>query len=190
MQKIFSQTIRFKADDDSDFSDWEEKKLESLLDYEQPTKYLVNSTEYSNKYETPVLTAGKTFLLGYTNEDFGFFENVPVIIFDDFTTANKFVDFKFKAKSSAMKILNKNNNNVDVKFVYEAMQIICFSLGKEHKRYWISEYQKIKIKAPSFLEQTKIANFLSSIDSKTEQVSKQLDNSKQFKKSLLQQMFV
>ena len=81
--------------------------LEDYAIYEQPTKYLVKSKDYSNEYDIPVLTAGKTFILGYTNEKEGIYKAslTPVIIFDDFTTANKWVDFDFKAKSSAMKII-------------------------------------------------------------------------------------
>jgi len=189
MQQIFSQAIRFKADDGSDFPNWEEKKLGDILDYEQPTNYIVDSTEYDNSFDMPVLTAGKSFILGYTNETHKVFENIPVIIFDDFTTANKYVDFPFKVKSSAMKILKPKDSFVNIRLIFEFIQMLNFPIG-EHKRYWISEYQDLKIPFPSFEEQTKIANFLSSIDNKIEQVGKQLDESKQFKKALLQQMFV
>ena len=189
MQKIFNQEIRFKADDGSEFCEWEEKKLGDLLDYIQPTKYLVKGTEYNDSYIIPVLTAGKTFILGYTNETDGVFENnLPVIIFDDFTTANKFVNFPFKAKSSAMKILVPKNNN-NIKFIYEAMQMIKYEVGG-HERHWISKFSFLNIFIPCIEEQTKIANFLSSIDSKIEQVQKQLNFTKEFKKALLQQMFV
>ena len=188
MQKIFNQEIRFKADDGSEFCDWEEKKLGDILDYIQPTKYLVKDTEYNDSYTIPVLTAGKTFILGYTNETDGVFENnLPVIIFDDFTTANKFVNFPFKAKSSAMKILVSKNNNI--KFIYEAIQMIKYEVGG-HERHWISKFSFLNIFIPCIEEQTKIANFLSSIDSKIEQVQKQLNFTKEFKKALLQQMFV
>ena len=189
MQKIFNQEIRFKADDGSEFCDWEEKKLGDILDYIQPTKYLVKDTEYNDSYTIPVLTAGKTFILGYTNETDGVFENnLPVIIFDDFTTANKFVNFPFKAKSSAMKILIPKNNN-NIKFIYEAMQMIKYEVGG-HERHWISKFSFLNIFIPCIEEQTKIANFLSSIDSKIEKVKKQLNSTKEFKKALLQQMFV
>ena len=188
MQKIFNQEIRFKADDGSEFCDWEEKKLGDILDYIQPTKYLVKDTEYNDSYTIPVLTAGKTFILGYTNETDGVFENnLPVIIFDDFTTANKFVNFPFKAKSSAMKILVSKNNNI--KFIYEAIQMIKYEVGG-HERHWISKFSFLNIFIPCIEEQTKIANFLSSIDSKIEKVKKQLNSTKEFKKALLQQMFV
>ncbi|NJY62833.1 hypothetical protein HC174_08690 [Salinimicrobium sp. CDJ15-81-2] len=189
MQKIFSQEIRFKDEDGKEYPVWNKKKLRDILTYEQPTKYLVESTEYDNGFETPVLTAGKTFILGYTDETEGIFTKLPVIIFDDFTTAFKYVDFPFKAKSSAMKMLIPNSNEVNIKFVFEAMGRIKFPLA-EHKRYWISEFQHMKIPYPCIEEQSKIATFLTSIDRKIALVQKQIDGSNQFKKGLLQQMFV
>ena len=98
--------------------DWEVKKLGDFLDYLQPTEFLVSDTEYSDNNQTPVLTAGKTFILGYTNEEHGVFTKLPTIIFDDFTTAIKFVNFPFKAKSSAMKMLIPNNSKVNMRFIY------------------------------------------------------------------------
>jgi restriction endonuclease S subunit len=103
------------------------------------------------------LTAGKTFILGYTNEKSGIFlqEKLPVIIFDDFTTASKFVDFPFKVKSSAMKILHAKKEKVDIKFAFHSMRRIKFSVN-EHKRYWISQYSKIKIPLPPLSVQKEI----------------------------------
>uniref|UniRef100_UPI003F66BA4C restriction endonuclease subunit S n=1 Tax=Vibrio parahaemolyticus TaxID=670 RepID=UPI003F66BA4C len=122
--------------------DWKKVELGKLLDYKQPTPYLVKSTEYSNEYPTPVLTAGKTFILGYSNEDFGIFrEELPAIIFDDFTTASKFVDFPFKAKSSAMKILIAKDG-VSIKYVYEAMQVLNYPVGG-HQRHCGFQYSLI-----------------------------------------------
>lgn len=190
MQKIFNQELRFKDDDGNAYPDWEKKKLGELLDYEQPTKYIVSSTDYSNNYSLPVLTAGKSFILGFTNETDGVYNKLPTIIFDDFTMANKFVDFNFKVKSSAMKILQPNSDNVNMKFVYEAIQMINYPKGDEHKRFWISEYSKIKIGYPCKKEQNKIANFLSDIDLKIEALNTKIVNSKNFKKGLLQKMFV
>src|ERR1017187_2021084 len=103
---------------------WTNAKFEDLLDYIQPSKYIVKSTEYKDTYKTPVLTAGKSFIKGYTNEESGIFDALPVIIFDDFTTATKFVNFPFKVKSSAMKILSPKNPSVNIKFAYYYMQTL------------------------------------------------------------------
>lgn len=189
MQQIFSQQIRFTPDEGGEYPEWEEKKLGEVLDYLQPTPYLVASTEYDDSYDTPVLTAGKTFILGYTNEKEGIFsKNLPVIIFDDFTTDSKYVDFEFKAKSSAMKIL-VGKSDISVKFVFEAMQQIKYEVGG-HGRHWISVFSQMMMLFPCPEEQTKIANFLSAIDRKIDLVSQQLEQVKAFKKGLLQQMFV
>ncbi|TPU42474.1 restriction endonuclease subunit S, partial [Acinetobacter baumannii] len=192
IQKLFSQQIRFKADDGGEFGEWDYLELDELLDYEQPTKYIVESTEYSDSFDTPVLTAGKSFILGYTNEKNGIFdaEKENVIIFDDFTTAYKFVDFNFKVKSSAMKILKVKSKRSNIFFVYLAFSNVNLPLGDEHKRRWISEFSKVEIPVPCLAEQTKIANFLSAIDQKIEVVAQQIEQAKQWKKGLLQQMFV
>lgn len=139
-------------------------KLEEVLHYEQPTKYIVSSVDYDDSYATPVLTAGKSFILGYTNEKNGVFptEKLPVIIFDDFTTAIKFVDFPFKVKSSAMKILHADKSKADIKFLFYAMQNITFPVRK-HKRHWISEYSKIETPLPPLAEQKHIVDKLNKI---------------------------
>ncbi|WP_417872489.1 restriction endonuclease subunit S [Xanthomarina gelatinilytica] len=189
MQRIFTQEIRFKKEDGSDFPDWSKKELGDLLDYIQPTKYLVRSTDYSELYKTPVITAGKTFILGYTDEADGIFKCVnPIIAFDDFTTASQFVDFDFKVKSSAMKIL-KAKGGMNIRFIYEAMKQIRFPVGG-HQRHWISIYSQIPIKLPNIKEQNKIAELIKSIDNKIAIVLKETEDLKAYKKGLLQQMFV
>jgi type I restriction enzyme S subunit len=96
----------------------------------------------------PVLTAGKSFIKGYTNETDGIFDNLPTIIFDDFTTASQFVDFKFKVKSSAMKILVPTSKRVNIKFAFFCMQVNQIR-NDTHKRYWIFVYAKKKFLLPS-----------------------------------------
>lgn len=142
-------------------------ELGELLNYEQPTPYIVGSTEYDNSYKTPVLTAGKSFILGYTNEENGIYNSLPVIIFDDFTTASRYVNFPFKVKSSAMKILTPNKELVLPKYIYYRMQVIQFD-HSTHKRYWIQQYSKIKITIPSLPEQERIV-------SRIEELFSQLD---------------
>lgn len=167
--------------------DWKKVELGKLLDYKQPTPYLVKSTEYSNEYPTPVLTAGKTFILGYSNEDFGIFrEELPAIIFDDFTTASKFVDFPFKAKSSAMKILIAKDG-VSIKYVYEAMQVLNYPVGG-HQRHWISIFANLVIGLPEPEEQQKIASVLTAADKEIEILEAKLTHFKQEKKALMQQL--
>ena len=149
------------------------KKLGEVLEYEQPTKYIIASKEYSREYKTPVLTAVKSFILGNTDEKNGTFpkEKLPVIIFDDFTTDIKFVDFPFKVKSSAMKILHINKKIADPKFVFYAMQTTTLN-HVTHKRYWISEYSKIEIYFPSLSEQKKIVAKLEKLLAKIKEAKK------------------
>lgn len=138
-------------------------KIDDVLKYEQPTKYIVETENYDDSYNTPVLTAGKSFLLGYTNEEKGVFNEVPVIIFDDFTTSFHFVDFPFKVKSSALKILKAVKDKADIKYLYYKMQTIKFE-AEQHKRYWISKYSQIEIDLPPLATQQRIAAILDQAD--------------------------
>lgn len=135
---------------------WTVCALEDIIDYEQPQVYIVQSTDYKSQYKTPVLTAGKSFIIGYTNESEGVFTDLPVIIFDDFTTDSKFVDFPFKVKSSAMKILHVKEE-INIQYVCWFMSITRL-IGDTHKRYWISEYSKLHIPIPPRKEQDRIIN--------------------------------
>ena len=144
----------------------EYQKIEKFTSFEQPTKYIVKSTKYDNTYEIPVLTAGQTFVLGYTNEKEGIYnaskEN-PVIIFDDFTGAFKWVDFPFKVKSSAMKIIKTQEDKVLLRFLYYKMGVLNFT-SIEHKRLWISKYSQISISIPPLEVQNKIVDVLDRFD--------------------------
>lgn len=163
--------------------------LGELLSYEQPTEYIVESTDYNDSYEIPVLTAGKTFILGYKN---GVYDNLPVIIFDDFTTASRYVNFKFKVKSSAMKILKPNTELVLPKYIYYLLQTIKID-NSTHKRYWISHYSKIKVAIPPISEQeqivSKIDECLSLCDSTEKTVDVVLSQVKTMRQSILKQAF-
>lgn len=144
----------------------EYKKLGEVLEYEQPTKYIVKSTEYDDSYSIPVLTAGQSFILGYTNEQKGVFDaskDNPVIIFDDFTTSFHWVDFPFKIKSSAMKMLRPKDDSINFKYIHYAMQCIGFVPG-EHTRYWISKYSMFTIPVPPLEVQEEIVRILDRFD--------------------------
>ncbi len=144
-------------------NNWAVCRLEDIVDYEQPNKYIVSSTNYSDEYKTPVLTAGKTFILGYTNETDNIYDRVPVIIFDDFTTSSKVVNFKFKVKSSAMKILTVKPE-IELEYVAAFIQVTSL-LGDSHKRMWISEYSKLEIPIPPIEEQKRIVKKIKAINS-------------------------
>ncbi len=142
---------------------WKKVKLGEVLFYEQPTKYIVASDNYNDEFKIPVLTAGKSFILGYTNETEGIFENLPVIIFDDFTADSKYVDFRFKVKSSAMKILQVNKEKADLRFLFYLMQTLNVDC-EQHKRYWISKFAELEIPLPPLPTQKRIAEILDTAD--------------------------
>jgi len=160
--------------------------IRDTVDYERPEEYIVSEDRYLN-YGTPVLTANKSFILGYTKEKEGIYSNLPVIIFDDFTLDKKYVDFPFKVKSSAIKML-KPIKGYDLRFIFELMNQINYE-AKEHKRYYISEYQNILFRIPKLSEQQKIAACLSSLDDLIAAHADKLEDLKAYKKGLMQGLF-
>ena len=148
--------------DNSSYKSYYEKQyaLDEVLPYEQPSQYIVKTTNYNDLYETPVLTPGKSFILGYTNEKEGVYNvgNSKVIIFDDFTTASRLIDFNFKVKSSAMKILKSSNESMfNIDYLFYLLQTLKVN-NDTHKRYWISEYSPIKVNIHKYNEQLKIVD--------------------------------
>lgn len=176
--------LRFPEFRDSE--GWILSPLSQLLDYERPDSYIVSDTNYCND-GTPVLTANKSFILGYTKEDYGICNNIPVVIFDDFTVDKKYVDFPFKVKSSAIKILRPKKDN-NLRFAFELMNCIKFETA-EHKRYYISSYQTQTVPIPQPNEQNKIANCFSSLDDLISAVTDKIEALKEYKKGLMQQLF-
>jgi type I restriction enzyme S subunit len=168
--------------------EWEVVRLGEILKYEQPQKYIVMTEEYDEKSGVPVLTVGKTFILGYVNEDKGVCNDLPIILFDDFTTDSRFVDFPFKVKSSATKILRAKDESIDLFYVYNAMKLIRLKPGSEHKRFWISEYSKILIPLPALPEQRRIAEILSQIDETIEKEQAYKEKLEGIKKGLMEDL--
>ena len=154
----------------------EYKKIGELVDYEQPGNYIVSSTKYSDEYNIPVLTAGQTFILGYINETDGVYKSSkdnPVIIFDDFTAAFKWVDFEFKVKSSAIKILTVNNTLTTIRYIYHVMGFLKIS-SDEHKRLWIGTYSNIKVPVPPLEVQREIVRILDNFAIATTEIQQKL----------------
>lgn len=167
-------------------------ELKDIVSYQQPTPYIVKSTNYMESGDIPVLTPGKTFVLGYTNEKTGIFSGpFPVIIFDDFTTASKLVDFPFKVKSSAMKILLPKKD-VDIKYIFYFLQVKKFPV-QTHKRYWISVCSKTNISLPRLAEQKrivkKIEELFAVIDKNIQKLKHTQQALIQYRQSVLQQAF-
>lgn len=154
------------------------KTLDSLVSYVQPGPYIVSSTEYDAHYSTPVLTAGQSFILGYTNEEEGIYNassQKPVIIFDDFTTSFHWVDFDFKVKSSALKILKiKDKQKADFRYIYMAMKTIHF-IPTNHMRHWISLYSKFEIPLPPLNIQKEIVSILDSFTSLIDKMKQEVE---------------
>ena len=146
---------------------WEQRKLGDIFKYEQPQAYIVESTEYDDRFKTPVLTAGQSFILGYTDENFGIKNATsrnPVVIFDDFTTSSHYVDFSFKVKSSAMKLLSLVNEKDDIHCAYNVLQNIGYE-PVSHERHWISTFAKFNVYMPKNLaEQKCIGDYFASLD--------------------------
>lgn len=184
--------VRFREFAGDDANAWELRKLGDIFSYEQPTKYIVKSTDYNEVFNVPVLTAGQTFVLGYTNETMGIkkaTKDNPVVIFDDFTTGAHFVDFSFKVKSSAMKFLIPKYDKYNSYFSYNVLKNIRYT-PQAHERHWISIFSKLNIKVPKLNEQEQIGTFFKHLDSLITLHQRELESLKTLKKNLLQQMFV
>jgi len=193
LEKMFPQgdaktpQVRFKGFE----GEWTEKKLGAVLSYEQPQPYIVSSTEYKDS-GIPVLTVGKTFVLGYTNEVDGIYpaSKKPTILFDDFLAISRYVDFDFKVKSSAVKMLNiKNGVECDllcVSYLLEAGE----SVAEEHARHWINVTSQKSVRLPSLLEQQIIGAYFRSLDALLAARREEVVKLKQLKQAFLERMFV
>ena len=184
IQKIFSQELCFKDDNGNNFPDWEEKKFTELLKLFSSSQVKNSEMLIEGKY--PVIEQGKKESLNYSNDENKLIKNECVIVYGDHTTVIKFIDFNFVAGPSVklLKALNKS----DLKYLYYNL---CYNNIKPegYKRHF-SILKKIYLQLPNLEEQKKIANFLSAVDNKIDLVSTQIENTKAFKKGLLQQMFV
>ncbi|NOL52500.1 restriction endonuclease subunit S [Pelistega suis] len=186
-KKMLVPKLRFPEFTDA----WEQRKLGEVFKYEQPTKYIVKSTDYDNNYKTPVLTAGQSFILGYTNETEGIKDATakhPVVIFDDFTTSSHYVDFSFKIKSSAMKLLSVINENFNTIYAFYLLKNIAY-VPSNHERHWISIFSNFDVKIASLQEQQKIGSFFALFERYITIHQRKLENLKKLKTGLLQKMF-
>jgi len=184
--KLFKLCI--KKDLFSELKNLNLTKIENILEFEQPNKYIVYSEDYINNPDAiPVLTANKAFILGYCNEK-NYYNKGNCIIFDDFTMDMKYVCFPFKVKSSAIKILTPKTD-INLKFVYEYLQYLNL-YSEEHKRHYISTVQKLYIPKPNLEIQNNISQKLTCFDSLLLLETEKLDKLNTLKKGLMQNMFI
>ena len=168
--------------------DWTEYAVQDCLTYEQPAKYIVKHTDYSSDSTlTPVLTANKGFILGYTSEQ-GIYQKGACIIFDDFTLDCKYVPFAFKVKSSAIKILQARKG-FDIRFMFEVIKSLSLS-PFAHKRHYISEVEPIKVLVPSLAKQERVSRLFAALDERLDVERAYTEQLKQQKAYLLRQMFI
>ena len=158
-----------------------------VLSYEQPHSYLVEDTEYTNE-GTPVLTANKAFVLGYTSEIEGIYDKGDCVIFDDFTLDCKYVDFSFKVKSSAIKILTAKNKEL-LRYTFEFLKYLDLST-EEHKRHYITETQNQEFILPTVQIVRTIAHAFYALSLWKETIVKQRYAFEKQKQYLLRQMFI
>ena len=168
--KLLKSTLRHNIFTDLDNSNVEIKLIKDVLNYEQPTNYIISNTNYQNDpILIPVLTANKAFILGYTSDKDGIYNKGNCIIFDDFTMDLKYVDFPFKVKSSAIKILTPRPK-VSLKYIFEYLSFLNL-VSSNHKRHYISEVESMPISVPKLYMQNIFANLFSAVDKKIESES-------------------
>ena len=187
MQKIFNQEIRFKDDDGSEFCDWEEKKLDDVLKTVSTKLYQIKNSDILSEGLFKVVDQGQKTIAGYSNDTEKVYSSGDIIVYGDHTTIVKYIDFDFIVGADGTKLLNTTKDN-NLKYMY--YNLVFNNIEAEGYKRHFSILRNITLQIPSLKEQIKIANFLSSIDSKIEQVQKQLNFTKEFKKALLQKMFI
>ena len=183
LSAVFSRKLTFGA-----YEEWQATTISECLQYEQPQKYIVETEQYDDSYSTPVLTANKAFILGYTNESTGIYNKGDVIIYDDFTMDMKYVTFPFKVKSSTIKMLTPRQG-FDLYFAYALLQSLELQ-PEGHQRSYISKVEPMIVKIPCYEEQVEISNFLQKCDFRVQQEEETLTKLMQLKSGLLQSLFI
>lgn len=201
MQKLFSQQIRFKADDGGEFGEWALSKLANYINEFKST------SKIQDEYE--VLTSSRKGLIRQAEyfegsrlvdrENIGY----NIIQPNQITYRSRSDDGLFFFNLNRLGITGiistyypvftmKNSDN---RFFHEYLnfykqEYVKYAVGTSQLVLSLNELRNMKFKIPCLEEQTKIANFLSAIDQKIEVVAQQIEQAKQWKKGLLQQMFV
>jgi type I restriction enzyme S subunit len=200
MQKLFSQQLRFKADDGSEFREWEEKELKDIAEINPKSKKLPESFIYIDleSVEKGQLLLQKNIELQDAPSRAQRLLAKGDVLFQmvrPYQQNNYYFNLsgEYVASTGYAQIRTK----LDSKFIYYALhektfldEVMNRCTGTSYPAINSSDLSSIEILIPCLEEQTKIANFLSAIDQKIEVVAQQIEQAKTWKKGLLQQMFI
>ncbi|WP_400229122.1 restriction endonuclease subunit S [Methanobrevibacter smithii] len=182
MQQIFTQKLRF------DFSDeWNYVNFNNIFKSASTKKYQIKSAEIMANGDFEVIDQGKDEIAGYFNDKNKLCYELPIIIYGDHTTFVKFRDKPFIVGADGVKLLLPKIDS-NLKYLFYALEY--FNIKPEGYKRHFSIIKKIKLPIPSLEEQNEISEMFSSVDNKLKYTQKQLQETKKFKKGLLQQMFV
>ena len=188
MQKLFSQQLRFKADDGSEFGEW---KSVFLGDISKPQQWKTISSSELTEIGYPVF--GANGYIGFYPKYNHINETIAVTCRGATCGEVTLVKAKSYITGNAMSIDEINENEHSTLYIYYALCFRGFKdviSGSAQPQIVGNAIRKVTFQIPCLEEQTKIANFLSAIDQKIDVVSEQLEQAKLWKKGLLQQMFV
>ena len=200
MQKLFSQQIRFKADDGSEFGEWDQKELKEVAQINPKAKKLPENFIYIDleSVEKGQLLLEKNITLSEAPSRAQRLLAKGDVLFQmvrPYQQNNYYFNLKgqYVASTGYAQIRTELNS----KFIYYALheksfldEVMNRCTGTSYPAINSSDLSTIEMGIPCLEEQTKIANFLSAIDQKIDVVSEQLEQAKLWKKGLLQQMFV
>ena len=208
MQKLFSQQIRFKADDGSEFEGWEEtifekigvflkgkgiSKADIVPDGKIPCIRYGELYTYYGEVISKIISStnieAKNLVLSKANDILIPASGETQI---DIATASCVLQDNI-ALSGDLNIFRTKENGIFLSYLIRSklkMQIAQLAQGNSVVHLYASQLKGVSFSLPCLEEQTKIANFLSAIDQKIEVVAQQIEQAKQWKKGLLQQMFV
>lgn len=187
MQQIFSQKLRFKDENGNPFPEWEEKKLGEVI-LKKSSNISANSLEDN---EGEYIIYGATGVL--KKVDF-YSEEQPYIsiVKDGAGVGRLFLCEKESSVLGTLDLLFPKDNNV-LSFLYYLLETIDFNkykTGSTIPHIYFKDYSLENVVIPSVKEQQKIADFLNAIDNKINAVAQQIEKTEQWKKGLLQKMFV
>ena len=182
MQQIFTQKLRFNFTDD-----WNYMNFSEIFKSVSTKKYQIKSADILDKGDFEVIDQGQDEIAGYFNDKTKLCQELPIIIYGDHTTFVKFRDKPFIVGADGVKLLIPKFN-ANPKYLFYALE--HFNIKPEGYKRHFSIIKKIKLPIPTLEEQNEISEVFTYIDIKLKYTKIQLQETEEFKKGLLQQMFV